>query len=138
VANTCCATIRRSGIGYVIGVLNEPAGRGGSRWMHEQIALNSELLVSPPRNQFPLAGREARFHLLLAGGISVTPMLAMIAELERRAAPWHMHYSCSPARGAWTSRPERRRLRSSYLPASAASTGCPVLAAAAIGTNDIF
>src|SRR5262245_20997773 len=63
---------------YVIAVLNEPAGRGGSRAMHEQIAVGSVLLVSPPRNNFPLAGREARFHLLLAGGIGVTPMLAMI------------------------------------------------------------
>ena len=60
--------------------------------MHEQIAVDSELLVSPPHNHFALAGREARFHLLLAGGIGVTPMLAMIAELERRAASWHMHY----------------------------------------------
>ena len=90
---------------YVIAVLNEPAGRGGSRSMHEEIAAGSILLVSPPRNHFPLAGREARFHLLLAGGIGVTPMLAMIAELERRASPWHMHYCTrSPARTAFLDR----------------------------------
>jgi vanillate O-demethylase ferredoxin subunit len=90
---------------YVIAVLNEPAGRGGSRSMHEQIAAGSVLLVSAPRNHFPLAGREARFHLLLAGGIGVTPMLAMIAELERRASPWHMHYCTrSPARTAFHDR----------------------------------
>jgi len=90
---------------YVIAVLNEPAGRGGSRAMHEQIAVGSVLLVSAPRNRFPLAGREARFHLLLAGGIGVTPMLAMIAELERRASPWHMHYCTrSPARTAFHDR----------------------------------
>src|SRR5262249_53011641 len=77
---------------YVVAVLNEPAGRGGSRAMHEQIAVGSVLLVSAPRNRFPLAGREARFHLLLAGGIGVTPMLAMIAELERRARPPHQPY----------------------------------------------
>jgi ferredoxin-NADP reductase len=90
---------------YVIAVLNEPAGRGGSRSMHEQIAVGSVLLVSAPRNHFPLAGREARLHLLLAGGIGVTPMLAMIAELERRASPWHMHYCTrSPARTAFVDR----------------------------------
>ena len=90
---------------YTIAVLNEPGGRGGSRWMHEQIAVDSVLMVSPPRNHFPLAGREARFHLLLAGGIGVTPMLAMIAELERRASPWHMHYCTrSPARTAFLNR----------------------------------
>jgi vanillate O-demethylase ferredoxin subunit len=90
---------------YVIAVLNEPAGRGGSRWMHEEIAVDSVLLVSPPRNHFALAGREARFHLLLAGGIGVTPMLAMIAELERRASPWHLHYCTrNPARTAFLDR----------------------------------
>ena len=57
---------------YVIAVLNEPAGRGGSRWMHEEIAVDSVLLVSPPRNHFPLgrargavpppAGRRHRRH----------------------------------------------------------------------------
>jgi vanillate O-demethylase ferredoxin subunit len=63
------------------------------------------LLVSPPRNHFPLAGSEARFHLLLAGGIGITPMLAMIAEIERRASPWHMHYCTrSPARTAFLDR----------------------------------
>src|SRR5262249_11074329 len=41
---------------YVIAVLNEPAGRGGSRAMHEQIAVGSLLLVSAPRNRFPLPG----------------------------------------------------------------------------------
>jgi len=90
---------------YVIAVLNEPTGRGGSRFMHEQIAAGSTLLVSPPRNQFPLAGREACFHLLLAGGIGITPMLAMVAELERRAAAWHMQYCTrSPARTAFLDR----------------------------------
>src|SRR5258708_14566039 len=72
---------------YVIAVLNEPTGRGGSRAMQEQIAVGSVLLVSAPRNRFPLAGREARFHLLLAGGIRVPPLLPVIAELERRARP---------------------------------------------------
>src|SRR5262249_56005084 len=67
---------------YVIAVLNEPAGRGGSRAMHEQIAVGSVLLASAPRNRFPLAGREARFHLLLAGRRRHAPLLAL------RAPPW--------------------------------------------------
>ncbi len=90
---------------YVIAVLNEPAGRGGSRAMHERIAAGSVLWVSEPINRFPLAGREARSHLLLAGGIGITPMLAMIAELERRNSPWHMHYCTrSPERAAFLER----------------------------------
>ena len=78
---------------YVIAVLNEPAGRGGSRWMHEEIAVDSVLLVSPPRNHFPLAGREALFHLLLAGGIGVTPVLSMAAALSAGQRPFRFIYA---------------------------------------------
>lgn len=81
---------------YVIAVLKEPTGRGGSLGMHG-ISEGSTLAISPPVNRFPLAGREARFHLLLAGGIGVTPMMSMIAELEAKQRPWHMHY-CTRSR----------------------------------------
>lgn len=77
---------------YVVAVLREQAGRGGSVAMHDQVSVGDVLDVSTPRNRFPLAGEEARFHLLLAGGIGVTPMMAMIHELEARGAAWHMHY----------------------------------------------
>lgn len=87
---------------YVIAVLREEAGRGGSRSMHDCIREGDLLTVSTPRNHFPLAGREARSHLLLAGGIGVTPMMAMIAELEAKGATWSMHYlTRSPERAAF-------------------------------------
>lgn len=76
---------------YVIAVLKEPGGRGGSLGMHA-LTEGQMLTVSEPINRFPLAGREARTHLLLAGGIGVTPMMAMIAELEEKRQPWQMHY----------------------------------------------
>jgi vanillate O-demethylase ferredoxin subunit len=81
---------------YVIAVLKEPAGRGGSLALHA-ISEGSTLTVSEPINRFPLAGREARSHLLLAGGIGVTPMMAMIAELETKERSWRMHY-CTRSR----------------------------------------
>ena len=81
---------------YEIAVLKEPNGRGGSLGMHA-ISEGQSLTVSAPVNRFPLAGREARFHLLLAGGIGVTPMMAMIAELEAKQHPWKMHY-CTKSR----------------------------------------
>lgn len=87
---------------YVVAVLKEEGGRGGSRAMHEMVGEGDLLPISAPRNHFPLAGREARRHLLLAGGIGVTPMVAMIAELEARGAPWSMHYCTrSPERTAF-------------------------------------
>src|SRR5262245_47117550 len=60
---------------YVIAVLKEAAGRGGSAALH-RTSEGETLTISHPRNHFPLAGREARSHLLLAGGIGVTPMMA--------------------------------------------------------------
>lgn len=87
---------------YVIAVLKEENGRGGSKLMHETISEGDPLMIGNPRNHFPLAGREARAHLLLAGGIGVTPMMAMIAELESKEARWTMHYATrSPERTAF-------------------------------------
>ena len=83
---------------YVIAVLHERAGRGGSAAMHA-LAEGQTLMVSAPLNRFPLAGKEARSHLLLAGGIGVTPMMAMISELEARQCRWHMHYCTKSSDG---------------------------------------
>lgn len=90
---------------YVIAVLKEETSRGGSRAMHEKVREGDLLTISGPDNHFPLAGREANFHLLLAGGIGVTPMMAMIAELERRKLPYRMHYCTrSPEKTAFLDR----------------------------------
>jgi vanillate O-demethylase ferredoxin subunit len=89
---------------YVIAVLNEPAGRGGSAAL-QRITQGETLTISHPRNHFPLAGREARSHLLLAGGIGVTPMMAMLAALDGRGATYRMHYCTrSPERTAFLER----------------------------------
>lgn len=81
---------------YVIAVLREETGRGGSRAMHEAVRAGELLTIAGPRNNFPLA-EGARHHLLIAGGIGVTPMMAMAASLETRGADWHMHY-CTRSR----------------------------------------
>jgi ferredoxin-NADP reductase len=76
---------------YVIGVLYEPGGRGGSKALHETVHTGSMLTISEPRNNFPLAGR-AGHHILLAGGIGVTPMMAMVADLRARRSKFTLHY----------------------------------------------
>lgn len=89
---------------YAVAVLREEGGRGGSIAMHDRVSVGDILEVSTPRNHFPLAGNEALSHLLMAGGIGVTPMIAMIHELEARGARWHMHYCTrSPERTAFLS-----------------------------------
>lgn len=90
---------------YVIAVLKEIDGRGGSQAMHETIEEGQSLTISGPDNHFALAGREATFHLLLAGGIGITPMMAMIEELERDGKPYLMHYCTrSPEKTAFLDR----------------------------------
>lgn len=77
---------------YLIGVLRDPASRGGSRAMHEQVQEGQVLQISAPKNHFGLA-HDARRSLLLAGGIGVTPILCMVERLAITGADFEMHYS---------------------------------------------
>ncbi|MDN6883175.1 PDR/VanB family oxidoreductase [Variovorax sp. CAN2819] len=70
---------------YVIGVKRELSSRGGSASMHERVREGDLLPISAPRNTFPLR-EEATHHLLLAGGIGMTPLLAMAQALAARGA----------------------------------------------------
>jgi len=88
---------------YLIGVLRDPASRGGSLGMHENIRAGAALTISPPKNHFPLV--EAKRSLLLAGGIGVTPLLAMAEALSAQGADFAMHYCArSPERAAFRER----------------------------------
>jgi len=77
---------------YVIGVLKDPASRGGSKAMHEHVHAGDMLTISAPKNHFPLA-HEARHSLLLAGGIGVTPILCMAERLSAAGADFELHYA---------------------------------------------
>jgi ferredoxin-NADP reductase len=66
---------------YVIGVKREAAGRGGSASLHDRVRPGDLLAVSVPRNTFALA-EGAGHHLLLAGGIGLTPLLCMAESLK--------------------------------------------------------
>ena len=81
---------------YVIAPQREENGRGGSIALHDTSRVGDLLAIGSPRNNFPLVAGATR-HLLLAGGIGVTPMMAMIAQLEREGADWRMHY-CTRSR----------------------------------------
>ena len=75
---------------YRIGVLKEVSGRGGSAAVHETLTAGSRVTVSWPRNNFRLA--PASSYLFIAGGIGITPILAMIKEAERAGAHWRLVY----------------------------------------------
>lgn len=76
---------------YLIGVLKDPASRGGSRSLHEQLHEGTRLTISAPRNLFPLAD-DARRSLLFAGGIGITPILCMAEHLAHAGADFELHY----------------------------------------------
>ncbi len=86
---------------YRIAVLREKLGEG-SRRLHDSVRVGDLVEVSLPRNNFPLSDAAER-HLLLAGGIGITPIMAMVAELKRRRAEFSLHY-CTRA-------PERTAFR---------------------------
>lgn len=81
---------------YVIAVLKEPESRGGSRYLHEKVSQGDALTISSPKNHFALEP-SAKRSLLLAGGIGVTPLLAMAESLAEAGASFSMHY-CSRSR----------------------------------------
>ena len=71
-------------------VLREPEGRGGSAFIHEQLRVGDRLLVTRPKQSFAL--EDASFHALVAGGVGITPMMAMAEELARTGRPFHLTY----------------------------------------------
>ncbi|QNP57820.1 PDR/VanB family oxidoreductase [Paenacidovorax monticola] len=89
---------------YLVAVLREPASRGGSAAVHDAVREGDTLAISLPRNAFALAGH-AQKHLLLAGGIGVTPILCMAERLAVLQADFEMHYAArSAARMAFAGR----------------------------------
>jgi phthalate 4,5-dioxygenase reductase component len=76
---------------YVIAVKREPDGEGGSAGMIDDVRVGMRLDVSHPFNYFPLS-EEASSHLLIAGGIGITPILAMARELAARRAEFRIVY----------------------------------------------
>lgn len=89
---------------YVIGVLRDPASRGGSQSLHELINAGDRLRISEPRNLFPLA-HQAKRSLLFAGGIGITPILCMAERLAHSGADFEMHYCArSSERAAFVDR----------------------------------
>jgi ferredoxin-NADP reductase len=76
---------------YLIAVKRVPDSRGGSQTLHEEVNEGDTLSISAPRNHFPL-DPSAKHHLLLAGGIGVTPLLCMARHLQRTGASFALQY----------------------------------------------
>ncbi|MFE5704330.1 PDR/VanB family oxidoreductase [Rhodococcus koreensis] len=75
---------------YTIGVLDAPASRGGSRYVHQSLHIGDSLTIGGPRNHFELV--DAPRYVFIAGGIGITPIAAMLRDAERAGKPWTLVY----------------------------------------------
>jgi ferredoxin-NADP reductase len=102
---------------YEIGVRRMETSRGGSHFLHDQVRVGSRLDIAHPVNLFGLA-KLARKHLLIAGGVGITPCLAQLEDLHDGTVPYELHYAVrSPAHAAFLPRLRARaaeRLRMYY------------------------
>jgi Flavodoxin reductases (ferredoxin-NADPH reductases) family 1 len=80
---------------YQLGILKDSQSQGGSLAAHA-LTEGESVTVSLPRNLFALEASAAH-HLLIGGGIGITPMLAMAAELHAAGRPFALHY-CARSR----------------------------------------
>lgn len=78
--------------GYEISVRRDDQGRGGSLFMHRHVRPGMDMVISHPLNLFPLDNR-ARKHLMIAGGIGITPFLAMTRQLSHFGGRFELHYA---------------------------------------------
>jgi vanillate O-demethylase ferredoxin subunit len=88
---------------YVIAVDRAAESRGGSEWMHTVPRPGHRFSCAPPVNDFPLY-EDAPLSIFIAGGIGITPVMAMAARLNAVGHPWRAHYAArSPQRAAFAS-----------------------------------
>lgn len=77
---------------YSIAVGLAPESRGGSHYLHRHLRMGDTLACSLPRNHFPLDETLQRY-CLVAGGIGITPILAMQRWCQANGRDWRLIYS---------------------------------------------
>ncbi|WP_138465539.1 PDR/VanB family oxidoreductase [Poseidonocella sp. HB161398] len=82
---------------YEIGVLKDPASRGGSEAVHRLAVPGASFTVEGPRNHFPLEETAAKT-VLFGGGIGITPLIAMAHRLHALGRDFTLHY-CTRSEG---------------------------------------
>jgi phthalate 4,5-dioxygenase reductase subunit len=78
---------------YLVAIKREVNGRGGSINLIDGVKAGDDLMVTAPINDFGLPPRAQDF-LFIAGGIGVTPMMAMIREVQAQKKRFRLYY-CS-------------------------------------------
>lgn len=73
-------------------VLLDSQGRGGSSFIHERVKPGMLLGIRGPKNHFRL-DESADSYLLIAGGIGITPIIAMADRLKSLGRNYEIHYA---------------------------------------------
>ncbi|MGM1062221.1 PDR/VanB family oxidoreductase [Saccharothrix sp. Mg75] len=82
---------------YRVAVLRDPAGRGGSVFVHDGLRVGDRVSLGGPRNNFRLVPSPS--YLFVAGGIGITPLLPMVRQAELVGADWRLLYGGRSLRG---------------------------------------
>jgi vanillate O-demethylase ferredoxin subunit len=86
---------------YVLGIARAADSAGGSKHLHDQVGEGQELRIGAPRNNFALV-ESAAHSVFIAGGIGVTPLLAMARRLSALGRRWTFYYCVQrPERAAF-------------------------------------
>ena len=77
---------------YQIGVRRETPSKGGSAFLHDKVAEGDALSITYPNNLFAL-DKTAHHHVLIAGGIGITPFMSQLHDLRQRGGSYELHYA---------------------------------------------
>jgi cytochrome P450/ferredoxin-NADP reductase len=81
---------------YELAIYREAEGRGGSKLFHDTLSPGDSLFIAGPRNHFHL-DHSASHYILVAGGIGITPILAMADRLKALGKSYQVHF-CAKSR----------------------------------------
>ncbi len=84
-----CGDLRDPAV-WRVGILLDSNSRGGSRYIHENLDEGATVRVRGPRNHFPLV--DAPRYRFIAGGIGITPIFAMLEDVQRAGGDWTLLY----------------------------------------------
>ena len=81
-----------SGRTCTVAIHRDPSSKGGSAYVHENLRVGDKVRISRPKNNFPL-DPNAEVSVLIAGGIGITPILAIVRRLTDEGRTWKLIYA---------------------------------------------
>src|SRR5690606_436327 len=78
---------------WEVAVLTDSSSRGGSCWIHAHAKPGTVLRVRGPRNHLHLDESHTGHSVFVAGGIGITPIMAMARRARELDLSYELHYS---------------------------------------------